>query len=256
MGLDNKIFESDGQIKRILRGVSIVNGVKRKPDRTPITIEVLSELVRACNSHTFDGVILKAAMCLAFAGFLRVGEFTYDKWDSTSPTIAVTRSSITFEPKTVSLLLPRSKSDPFRKGITIPMPATDKDTCPRRAIKLLFKLYPAPGNTPLFCRESIDGYKNQRFFTRKWFINNVHDLLLKAGINPAGYNGHSFRRGAAHTVAAAGMSDNEIKTLGRWAGPAFKLYTGQNDARWLSVAKNLTTKNPHTDAAPPLDHRR
>jgi len=111
------------------------------------------------------------------------------------------------------------------------MPATEKDTCPRQAVKLLFKLYPAPENAPLFCRGYTDGYKNQRLITRKWFINSVHDLLLKAGINPAGYNGHSFRRGAAHTAAAAGMSDDEIKTLGRWSGPAFKLYTGHNDAR-------------------------
>ena len=144
-----------------MHGVSIVNGIKRNPDRTPITIDVLSKFVRACDSHTYDGIVIKAAMCLAFAGFLCVGEFTYDKWDSGSPTIAISRSSISFEPKTVNLLLPKSKSDLFRKGTTIPMPATDKDTCPRLAVKLLFKLYPALENAPLFSRGSTDAYKNQ-----------------------------------------------------------------------------------------------
>ena len=41
------------------------------------------------------------------------------------------------------------------------------------------------------------------------FLNSLRNLLIKAGINPVGYNGHSFRKGAAHSAAAAGMSDQE-----------------------------------------------
>jgi hypothetical protein len=78
------------------------------------------------------------------------------------------------------------------------------------------------------------------FFTRKWFLNSLRDLLIKAGINPVGYNGHSFRRGAAHSAAAAGMTDEEIKILRRWKSDAYKLYTGHDDVRRFNLASKVT----------------
>ena len=38
------------------------------------------------------------------------------------------------------------------------------------------------------------------------------------------YTGHSFRRGAASSAAAAGYSDYEIQLLGRWRSDAYRLY--------------------------------
>ena len=89
------------------------------------------------------------------------------------------------------------------------------------------------------------------YFTRDWFLNSLRNLLIKANINPVGYNGHSFRRGAAHSAAAAGMSDEEIKTLGRWKSDSYKLYTGHDDVRRLKLASTVNHNLSSTSTAAP-----
>ena len=120
------------------------------------------------------------------------------------------------------------------------MPATNDSICPWKSLKALIEQYPAPAHAPLFSRQSQYGYINGQYFTRNWFIEELRKLLTHAGINPMSYNGHSFRRGAAHSAAAAGMSNDDIKTLGRWKSDAYKLYTGQDNARRLNLASKLT----------------
>ena len=44
------------------------------------------------------------------------------------------------------------------------------------------------------------------------------------GLNPARYKGHSFRIGAASHAADRGLSDAQIRVLGRWKSNAFHRY--------------------------------
>ena len=123
------------------------------------------------------------------------------------------------------------------------MPRTGDAICPREALKTLFTRFKTPAaEAPLFCCNHEFGYRHNMYFTRSWFLSQLKLLLLKAGMTPAGFNGHSFRKGAAHSAAAAGMSGDEIKTLGRWKSDAYKLYTGHDDVRRLKLAKTVTNK--------------
>ena len=148
----------------------------------------------------------------------------------------------------MTITLPKSKMDPFGKGVAILMPATNDPICPRHALKKLLCKYPASADAPLFACHNTHGYKDGFCFHRNWFLNNLRDLLIKAGINPIGYNGHSFRWEAAHSVAAAGMSPEEIQTLGRWKSDSYRLYTGSDNIRRLQlttkVNRNLCTHAP------------
>ena len=122
------------------------------------------------------------------------------------------------------------------------MPRTGDAICPREALKTLFTRFKTPAEAPLFCCNHEFGYRHNMYFTRSWFLSQLKLLLLKAGMTPAGFNGHSFWKGAAHSAAAAGMSGDEIKTLGRWKSDAYKLYTGHDDVRRLKLAKTITNK--------------
>lgn len=56
-----------------------------------------------------------------------------------------------------------------------------------------------------------------------FFTQYMHSPLLKVGVDPKGYSGHSFRRGAASSAATLGLTDLEIQQLGRWRSDAYKL---------------------------------
>lgn len=249
-GYDNANFENDIQIKRMLRGVKRVNGLKPKNERLPITRDIVVKLVNQCGT-SFNGITMRTAICVAFAGFLRTGEFTYSSWNSSSHDLLISRGGIQFNKGSVTLTLPRSKSDPFGTTVPISMPETRDSICSREALKVLFVRFPAPLDAPLFCQNNPLGYKSRMCFTRDWFLNSLRDLLIKAGINPVGYNGHSFRTGAAHSAAAAGMTDEEIKTLGRWKSDSYRLYMGHNDVRRLKLASKVTYNLRSTATAAP-----
>ena len=108
--------------------------------------------------------------------YQRCGEFTVPDRHSFDPTIHLTRSSITFipslaEPTHIRLTLPSSKTDPFRKGVSILVARAlsegeSDSTCAVLALQRLFLQDPQPSsNSPLFtdgtgsplCRSLIPG---------------------------------------------------------------------------------------------------
>jgi hypothetical protein len=171
--------------------VSIVNGVKGnqkgKLIRDPITHDLLIRMVQYCDD-SFDRMTMRAAMCTAFAGFLRVGHFTYTKWDATRHLTSISRAHVSFTKDAVTLLLPKSKTDTTAKGTQIPMPATNDAICPRAALAKLLKTYPSLPNSPLFGRSYAFSYIQGIMFTRVWFGENIRILLSKCGMDPLGDN--------------------------------------------------------------------
>ena len=48
------------------------------------------------------------------------------------------------------------------------------------------------------------------------FINYLHHLLCRLGVDTDKYSGHSFHIGAATSIEAAGIEDQAYTTLGSW----------------------------------------
>ena len=110
-----------------------------------------------------------------------------------------------------------SKTDPFRKGVSLFLGKTGSVLCPVAAIMdYLCVRGMSPG--PLF--QFSDG----RMLTRQRFVEAVREALKKAGVDQSKYCGHSFRIGAATTAASRGLEDSIIKTLGRWESVAYLQY--------------------------------
>lgn len=73
---------------------------------------------------------------------------------------------------------------------------------------------------------ALQGYKpGPLFMTSHGHPVSLPPLLLKfCGLNPARYKGQSFRIGAASHAADRGLSDTQIRVLGRWKSNAFHRY--------------------------------
>jgi hypothetical protein len=203
-----------------------------------ITKTILSQLVAQLND-TYDDINLYAAFCTAFAAFLRLGEFTWDSWSAESHLTSISRGSITFTiDGNVLLHLPVSKTDPYRQGTTIPLAASHDSTCPITALLRLFNRYNRPPSAPLFARSFGP-------FNHSWVLERLHSALLLAGINPTGFSGHSFRRGAANSALAAGIAHSDVMRLGRWKSNAIDRYFSS-----ASETQNLLTLSHQLHSRP------
>ena len=57
------------------------------------------------------------------------------------------------------------------------------------------------------------------------FVSFISHLLRQVGIDPSHYSGHRFRIGGATSASLAGLTDYEIKLLGRWNSDFYQQYT-------------------------------
>jgi hypothetical protein len=210
----------DPRIDLVVRGKKRCYGEGEKRLRLPLTAPILCRIIREIRND-YDGVNLKAAICVAFAAFLRSGEFTWDNWTSTSSTFFIARKHIKFNTTSVTVTLPASKADPFRKGIAIQLASSPtSQLCPVRALRQLYTLFPRDPSHPLFSRSLGP-------FSRKYLVDKIKELLLRAGISTLGFSGHSLRKGAAVSAAANGLSKDDIKLLGRWKSDAVDTYINE-----------------------------
>ena len=159
------------------------------------------------------------ACCLAFFGFLRIGEITVPSDSGYDPNTHLSLADVAFnhatDPSQMDIVIKQSKTDPFRKGVTLTLGRTQSQLCPVAVMaSYIVKRGQIPG--PLF------QFQNGTFLTRQRFVHHTQSALQKTGVDPTKYNGHSFRIGAATTAATKGMEDSMIKTLGRWESTAYQ----------------------------------
>ena len=139
-GYSTDVF-NDERIKRILRGAARKYGNRPKRERLEITSEILKAILVTLR-HTHDDINIYAAFCIAFAGFLRIGEFTWSTWNNRSFLQSLCRQSIQFVRDGVILQLPASKTDPFHKGVSIPLSPSGGKPCPVSALCTLVERDP------------------------------------------------------------------------------------------------------------------
>ncbi|KNZ77240.1 Integrase/recombinase xerD like protein [Termitomyces sp. J132] len=224
-GLSFSACESE-TVQRVIRGIKRYHGERERNPKQPITLEILQRLasVAGDTSNSFEASF-DAAFKMAWAGFLRCGEFTLNRGEKFSPISHLTRGCITFlpsfeSPSHVRIDLPASKTDPFRKGVSILLARAppNSPTCPVSALHNLFLVDQKPHNAPLFTNP--DGSP----LSRDVFISKLKQRLLDCNVDPSRFSGHSFHRGAATAAAAVGYTEHEIQLLGRWRSDAYKLY--------------------------------
>ena len=225
-------------LQRVITGLRRMRGEAETRERRPITKDLLLQMLPYFDRETREGATLHAAFCLAFAGFLRTGKFTYTAKDLSDPEFSqwfLTRQSVTLHEDHLELLLPASKTDSFRQGVRLLIAASGDEACPVQALRHLFK-WEALSDSPLFQWEGA--------FTRQLVINKLREVLALLGIE-GHYSGHSFRRGAATSAREAGCSDSEIQLMGRWASDSYRLYIVTHPAHILAASRRHQRRPPH-----------
>ena len=206
----------------VLRGIQRSTTQTARP-RLPITPDILNLLLEtwAQQSLSYETRLLWAACCLGFFGFMRIGECTSQSPSNPdSAIVAITDISREGKnpPSYLSVHLRKSKTDPFGSGIKIFLGSTGQRICPVAAILSFLMVRPSSMQGPLL------RYPDGSTLTRDRLVREVRKVLSLHGFNPAHYNGHSFRIGAATAAAASGIPDHVIKMLGRWQSTAYTLY--------------------------------
>ena len=247
-----RVFDENALFLRVLEGVSRLLPPVDKRKSEALTVERLHKLlsppdVELVTFPQIDELNFRAACLVAFAAFLRPGEFTYTAKSLDNRYVfeqtKLLRSDITFaqNDEYCILHLKRSKTDYQHVGVDIIIAGTGDSFCPVQALRLLFKGDKGLPNAPLF-----------RFSTGAFTINRVLSMLRtklseRHFTNARDFTGKCWRRGAAQTAENRGMSEHDRKKLGRWSSDAFKLYFDEDKKSLFGLNSRLLT-----GLAPPL----
>ena len=217
----------DDRLERVIRGIKREHAEPERLERSPLTRDRLLKILRQLHQPSYKNYTLLAVFTLVFAGFLRVGELTYQQADlDLGPNFRswfLTKSSIrVIDDRTyMAVNLPASKTDPFRHGVEIIIAASRDEACPVRAMRnFLRQDRHHPPFDPLF---TVDQFRRAPF-TREYVVHQLRMLATTAGLGTGTWNGHNFRRGAATWAAEVTLPEQQIQALGRWTSATYRSY--------------------------------
>ena len=188
-------------------------------NRLPIDKAILGRLMCSlpftCPSPQITR-LYQAMFSLAFHAFLRVGEMTAQSQSKQNPhLLQVDQLSLGHTSLVVSF-----SSYKHSQGQTFNLTVQGNSSslaCPVKAMREFLKDR-GNGSGPLFCLSP------GKPITRSQFNDNLRKALSFCKLSKVTFKAHSFRIGAATTAAAQGLSDSQIRQLGRWKSDAFKKY--------------------------------
>lgn len=186
--------------------------------RLPIEKPILGKLIHATN-YTIERKdhrsLFKAMFSLAFHAFLRVGEMTASAGHVSKNTIHLEQLAV--QPSNMKLTFKsykHSKGQPFTLTIQAAPLAPD---CP---VRIMQEYLAGRGSSsgPLF------QFRPNCPVTRANFNTQLRHALQFCQLPTDRYKSHSFRIGAATEASRQGLSDSQIRQLGRWQSDAFTSY--------------------------------
>lgn len=229
------------RLELILKGIK-KESIKNNPPltRLPITINIMCSIKNVLSKapEKYNNILMWAACCAAFFGFLRCGEFTVPSQTGYDSTVHLSLADVSVDSiastSLIYITIKQSKTDPFRRGATVCLAKTEKAICPVMAMLPYLALRGGKAG-PLFI------LRDGTFLTRSNFTTLLRTTLTAAGIDSSKFASHSFRSGAATTAADTGMADVHIKMLGRWASDAYQAYVKTPPTKLAKLTKQLTT---------------
>jgi len=199
------------RVERVLKSIKLAQAKSIPPrSRLPIISSIMCKIrsVLAKSPHDYNNIMLWAACCLAFFGFLCCSEFTILSQDTFDDAVHLSFEDISVDdwenPKVIATRIKQSKTDPFRKGVTLMLGKTDDMVCPVSSL-LAYLAIRGSKHGSLFIMA------NKHCFTPPLFRTSLLQILKSLGLSTQEYSTHSFCIGAVTSAKAAGISDLHIK---------------------------------------------
>ena len=253
------IHEND-LIWRVWRGIKRTEGqlgqdLSVRVERRPITSSILQKITPHIQSQTTEGTMYGAMFTMATFGLLRLSEFATTSRSagatpSLPPNVLRWRDITWFDkegarihyfdgrlakrPAEYRIMLQASKTDPFRKGVTIRILSPTAV----RAMKAYANVF---GGFVGFNEPPFANMTTRQPISRQEVRDKMDKVLAEAGLEPRHYNGHSFRKGGAQSLQDAGVGADMIKAIGRWSSDCYRLYISQTDDALRSAAEAMDT---------------
>ena len=219
-------------VKASLRGLKaqLSRPIRQK---LPFTIEHLCSFYNFLDFNDVKQFACWCAMILAFFGCFRLSNLVPQSKALFDPLKQLKRDDIRFEGDLALIYFKCSKTTQNSSRVAwVPIgSAVDPRFNVKRNFQLLFSLVKAPSNAPLFT------FNKSHFHSRFSLVKILDSCLYGAGLSPADYSWHSFRRGAAVFAFELGLADSAVQLLGDWSSAAFKNYLEFAFARKIKIAK-------------------
>ncbi len=138
--------------------------------------------------------------------------------------------------ETISFLINQSKTDQVKKGHFVYIFNLPSPIQPYQAIREYLRLRIFQAKSPL---EPLFLDHAGKPASRTWFQKHLKAVLLSAGISARNFSSHSFRIGAATSVAQKGLTKHQIQTLGRWSSETFQSYIRTDQSHIKSAHQTL-----------------
>lgn len=230
-------------VERLFRGIKRRHeqqAQSSKRRRLPIDTELLRRIRTVLPLATDSNArMLYAAMCTGTCALLRCAEFAHDASKShyrvlqlgdlslvcsdgatrLAHTVAGSGGALPagVRVRHARLFLAASKTDPFRQGVSVLLAAP----LALQALRRYLRAHPCPAlpTAPLFAW-APSGLP----LTNSDLVSCMRTCIAQLGLPPGDYAGHSFRKGGATSLAAAGAPHHLIQALGRWSSDCYRLY--------------------------------
>jgi integrase len=191
-------------IKKTVSGIARMHG-KPKEQAPALTIKSLQHWANYLDQNaTLSNIRNKALLLIGFFGAFRASEL-----------VAITIEDITWEQAGIRIKLPKSKTDPTRKGQGVAIPYNE-NLCAIAALKAWLD------ESVIIKGVVFRGIsKSDKIKETPLRANSLNPLLKRlareAGIADADdISSHSLRRGLATEASRQGASMKSIMTQGRW----------------------------------------
>lgn len=185
-------------VRSVLKGIRRTHGTAQKQAK-PLLRDDLFTLLDAMVGNTAKDLRDRSLLLLGFAGGFRRSEL-----------VALDIGDVEHVRQGMVITLRKSKTDQEGQGRKIGVPLGRTRHCPVKALETWLQLAGIIGG-PIYRSIGKGSHIASQRLTGHAICHIIRDRMAEAGLDPAGYSGHSLRAGFATSAAMAGVSSWKVR---------------------------------------------